>query len=440
VIDDTANSEDIATGPGADDSLHGRLSVVREALLALGGDRELLIALESVSTAVDQIAAEHAGMADELLSAYEQLGAVFEITRSLPGVQSESAVIELFVDSLSRSFAGRDVFVVREPELSPVPAAAARASHPPGLNAVVARARDGNRVLVEPLSDFSAHASAEEVMVGPVFAGDIFVCAIVLSNARSSAVRTAQGAPATAVFCTGDMQLLESLTMFCGDLIRNHRLVAELREMSVAMVRSLVNTVDQKDNYTCGHSLRVAYYATMLGRALSLTDADLQMLQWSALLHDVGKIGIRDSVLKKEGKLTTEEFAHIKEHPTRSHRVVQEVPQLAAALDGVLHHHERFDGTGYPHGLAGESIPLQARIIQIADIFDALTSDRSYRSAHTWERALDILREEAGKTVDPNLRVHFDRLIRRRIEDDPGGWEGLVAAASRFTQAFERCN
>jgi HD-GYP domain-containing protein (c-di-GMP phosphodiesterase class II) len=160
------------------------------------------------------------------------------------------------------------------------------------------------------------------------------------------------------------------------------------------------------------------------------------MLQWSALLHDVGKIGIRDDILNKQGKLTPEEFRHIQEHPVRSHRVVQQVPQLAAALDGVLYHHERFDGSGYPAGLQGEEIPLQARIIQIADVFDALTSSRSYRPAYDWRKALEILREEAGKTVDPGLQQVFDRHMRAVLESDPKAWERKVERANQFASAF----
>jgi HD-GYP domain-containing protein (c-di-GMP phosphodiesterase class II) len=163
------------------------------------------------------------------------------------------------------------------------------------------------------------------------------------------------------------------------------------------------------------------------------------MLQWSALLHDVGKIGIRDAVLKKEGKLNDEEFTHIKEHPVRSHKVVQQIPQLQAALDGVLYHHERYNGTGYPAGLKGEQIPLQARIIQIADVFDALTSNRAYRPAFDWGQALDILKKEAGKTVDPHLQPTFDRLLRGIVERDPDSWTKLVARANAFAQVTDSC-
>ena len=228
------------------------------------------------------------------------------------------------------------------------------------------------------------------------------------------------------------MLLLKSLTAFCGDLIRNQRLVRELRTVSMSTVRALVNAVDQKDEYTSGHSMRVAYYATSLAREIGLDAGEIQMLQWSALLHDVGKIGIRDEVLKKPGKLTVEEFAHIQEHPVRSFQVVRGVPQLAKALDGILYHHERYDGSGYPEGLAGETIPLQARIVQVADIFDALTSTRSYRAAHEWSKALDILREEAGQTIDAALQQVFDKMIRSRVSKAPDEWQKMFDCAERF--------
>jgi HD-GYP domain-containing protein (c-di-GMP phosphodiesterase class II) len=299
------------------------------------------------------------------------------------------------------------------------------------LAGVVRRARDQGKALVEAPPTGAAPDWVTETLVGPVFAGDrsgaesssSFVGAIVL--ARNTDVDA---------FRASDMLLLDSLTRFCGDLIRNQRLVLEVREMSLAMVRSLVNAVDQKDAYTSGHSLRVGYFATLLGKALRLKGTDLRMLQWSALLHDIGKIGIRDDVLKKPGKLTKEEFDHIKEHPERSHRVVQEVRQLSGALDGVLHHHERYDGTGYPAGLTGEDIPLQARIIQVADVFDALTSTRSYRPAFNWRDALDLLEKEAGRTIDPNLQGIFDGLIRESLEGIPDGWEKMIQSANRFTE------
>ena len=383
-------------------------------------------ALGSIKSAIDQVMTEHAGMADELLLVYEQLGVIFEITRELPTVQEESEIVTLFVASLRRSFQQRRVLVAQRSSAGAWSFDDGAFSGDRWLTDFVERGSQDTGVVVEPWPDENLQDSFVEAMVGPVWSGDTLLFSIVLLRA-SEAVE----------FRASEMLLVESLTNFCGDLIRNHRLVQELRELSVSMVRSLVNAVDQKDEYTCGHSLRVAFYATKLGRHLKMREVDLQMLQWSALLHDVGKIGIRDDVLKKEGRLTDDEFSHIKEHPVRSHRVVREVPQLSDALDGILYHHEHYDGAGYPKGLVGEEIPLQARIIQIADVFDALTSNRSYRKAYDWRAALDVMAEEAGTTIDPRLQREFDGLIRGELEGNPDAWVRIVRQANSFAQTVE---
>ncbi len=308
-----------------------RLGELRAAITALEPGFGLDKKLWNLSHAAEQMVAENAGMAEELLGVYEQLGIVFEVTSKLAGVQRQSEVLDLFADSLRQTFDGCAVGLMYRCDGGAWCPQGDTIDTGPWMYALLEKAREGGHVVVETRPSDEAPGPPVEAMVSPVFAGDLFVCAITL--VRGHGLRA---------FRASDMMLLESLAMFCGDLIRNHRLVIEIRGMSIAMVRALVNAIDQKDEYTSGHSLRVGYYATELGQRLGLAKADLQMLQWSALLHDVGKIGIRDSVLKKKGKLTAEEWAHIQEHPVRSHRVVQEVPQLADALDGVLYHHERF--------------------------------------------------------------------------------------------------
>lgn len=411
----------MASGP---EELHRRLDTLREHLASPTTVDPLEQLIEGASAAAERITVEHAGMAEELLCAYEQLGAVFDVTRRIPSVRSESEVVDLFVDSLRRTYDGRDVVAIGPQSLDRRTSdKSENDSVDNWLVALIQRARSQRSVLVERAPEGVLPPGMADVMVGPVFAGDSFACAIVLI--RPDHVE---------LFRSNDMLLLESLTMFCGDLIGNHRLVRELQDMSLGVVRSLVNAVDHKDQYTSGHSVRVGYFATLLGQAIGLGTLDLQMLRWGALLHDVGKIGIRDDVLNKSGKLTDEEFGHIKEHPVSSYTIVQEVTQLAQAFDGILHHHEHYDGSGYPDGLAGEDIPLSARIIQIADVFDALTSDRAYRRAYQWPEALEILSEEAGRTVDPQLQNVFDRIVRKQVEGDERGWERMLERANRFTQ------
>lgn len=393
-------------------------------------------AAQKMLSAFEQIVAEHHGMADELLNVYEQLGIIFEVTKRLPSVSAEHQTLELFLHSLRRSFHGRTVCIAKPsgPQAWTFQCTCLDSNVDQDVIAALNRVCGGPRARTQvqvvdldgPIT--SPAEPLRQLMIAPVCSGGQLICALVIL--RNPARHAAPP------FKASDMSLVEALATFCGDLIRSQRLVREMHEMSVAMVRALVSAVDQKDQYTCGHSLRVGYYATALGRLLGLPESDLQMLQWSALLHDVGKIGIRDDVLNKQGRLTPEEFAHIKEHPERSHRVVQQIPQLARALDGVLHHHERYDGKGYPAGLAADAIPLQARIIQIADVFDALTSSRSYRPAFPWHEALDIMAHDAGTAIDPRLQKLFDDYIRSQMRAGPDAWNQLVRRANAFTSSI----
>lgn len=206
---------------------------------------------------------------------------------------------------------------------------------------------------------------------------------------------------------------------------------AAVGKLSIAVVRALIASVDQKDAYTAGHSNRVGIYACLLGREIGIEGRALDNLGWAALLHDVGKIGIRDAVLGKQGKLDHEEMQHMRSHPRRGVEVLRALPQLQAALPGVLHHHERPDGRGYPDGLSGTEIPLMARIIQIADVFDALTTARPYRDAMPCERTLGIMRADAGGGLDAELFEVFAARVRAELKRAPRLIELVHRAAGR---------
>ncbi len=187
---------------------------------------------------------------------------------------------------------------------------------------------------------------------------------------------------------------------------------SQLQRTYYELIEALTKAVDAKDAYTAGHSTRVSLYARVIGKSLGMSRNDLVKLKVVALFHDIGKIGIPDGVLLKEGRLTEEEFAVIKTHPVTGSRILAPVSLLSDIIPGVKHHHEKYDGRGYPDGLAGEDIPLAARILAIADSFDAMTSDRSYRRKMSFEDALVEIGRYAGTQFDPELAECFINKFR----------------------------
>jgi HD-GYP domain-containing protein (c-di-GMP phosphodiesterase class II) len=190
----------------------------------------------------------------------------------------------------------------------------------------------------------------------------------------------------------------QELEHFVEDL---KRAAEENRALFLGSIQMLAGAVDEKDPYTRGHSDRVTRYSLLIGKEMKLPADFLETLQISAQLHDVGKIGIEDHILKKPGALTAEEFEVMKTHTTKGANILRPVTQLAEMLPGIELHHEALDGRGYPYGLKGEQIPLLAKVIAVADTFDALTTNRPYQHAHTPEEALKIIQNLAGKRLDP---------------------------------------
>jgi HD-GYP domain-containing protein (c-di-GMP phosphodiesterase class II) len=185
-------------------------------------------------------------------------------------------------------------------------------------------------------------------------------------------------------------------------------------------VGSLANALDARDPYTAGHSRRVSEFSCAIANALQLPDPDIERIRIGALLHDIGKIGVSDSVLQKPGRLTEEEFAHVKQHPVIGRRILEGVQGFAEYLSAVELHHENWNGTGYPHRQRDFETPIDARIIHVADAYDAMTTDRSYRRGMTHERALSILLENAGIQFDPEIVATFVLLPRGILDGKTG--------------------
>jgi HD-GYP domain-containing protein (c-di-GMP phosphodiesterase class II) len=202
----------------------------------------------------------------------------------------------------------------------------------------------------------------------------------------------------------------EELEHFVEDL---KRAAAENRELFMSSIQMLAGAVDEKDPYTRGHSDRVTKYSVLIAKEMGMAEDFLETVRVSAQLHDVGKIGIEDRILKKPGALTAEEFEVMKTHTTKGANILRPVAQLKEMIPGIELHHESLDGRGYPHALKGDEVPMLARIIAVADTFDALTTNRPYQQAHDCEDALRIIHSISGKRLDPTAVAALQDIYQR---------------------------
>jgi HD-GYP domain-containing protein (c-di-GMP phosphodiesterase class II) len=266
---------------------------------------------------------------------------------------------------------------------------------------------DNRRLALRVKSQVLAHpVTREEQVIGALFAGN--------KN---------EADPHVSSFET---QLLDAAADYMGVFIENAALYSDQHSLFLGMVEALTASIDAKDRYTCGHSERVGLMASALARAMGMKPEEAERVRVAGLLHDVGKIGVPEAVLTKPGRLTEAEFEQMKRHPAIGYRILRDMPSLEDILPGVLHHHERWDGRGYPDGLAGEKIPHIARLLGVADAFDAMSSTRSYRAAMPRQKVLSEVLRCAGEQFDPEMARAFvqldlseyDRLTSRHMDRD----------------------
>ena len=220
------------------------------------------------------------------------------------------------------------------------------------------------------------------------------------------------------IFRRSELRLLNSMAEQIAVVIANSDLYRDLERFVINMVKSLVYAIEAKDDYTRGHSERVCRYSLLMAERMGLNQERKKVLQWSSILHDSGKIGIPESILNKPWRLDDEEYQIVKNHPIKGHTILEPLEQLASSLPGMLHHHERYDGKGYPGGLKGKEIPLEARIIAVADTFDAMTSNRAYRPGKSPCEALEEMEKVAGSQLDPELVEVFKEVFRTDLKEE----------------------
>jgi putative nucleotidyltransferase with HDIG domain len=216
-------------------------------------------------------------------------------------------------------------------------------------------------------------------------------------------------------FSEADLELLAAIGNQAGVALHRVRLMGELERLLIDTIRAIAATIDAKDGYTHRHSERVAALARRIAEEMGMSPHEQETAELSALLHDVGKIAVPDSILNKPERLTPSEFEEMKKHPMHGARILANInsASVKAVLPGVQYHHEKWDGTGYPEGLAGEKIPLLGRLLGVADFFDALTSIRSYRPAMAVDDAVALIAKGAGTHFDPDVAAAVVRLHQR---------------------------
>jgi len=283
--------------------------------------------------------------------------------------------------------------------------------------------------LLEKSVEFSAydletlHANPEYLIIGqdksrPSFVSTIvghgiksFLILPIVLNEKLTAVITI-GRSHSEVYDTEDITQARQAADQMAVALSNANLIEELDHLNLGTLKALARTVDAKSSWTAGHSTRVTKMALKIGSVSGLSPKKLDDLHRAALLHDIGKVGISLTILDKPGALDDDEYNMIKKHPSMGARILEPIASYKDIIPMVLQHHERYDGKGYPDGLSGDEIDIGARILAVADVFDALISDRPYREGWAVERVVDLITEEAGRQFDPDVVEAFLEIVR----------------------------
>ncbi len=370
----------------------------------------------SADTEIERLTVEIDKVSDSLSSTYEEISLLYGLTQNLRISSSNSQLGDLALNWLLEVIPCRGLAILfqnpdaqsRHNEGSSLtselhqltagqcPADAQSLAHLIRyLNLNEKRSAFVANQRVTERNDWPFHAIRQIIAVPLVESDNIFGWLFALNHSEDKG------------FGTVEASLLSSVGTILGIHSGNIELYRKQSEFVTSVVRALTSAIDAKDPYTCGHSDRVARLAVRLAQEMGHDTQTLNLLYMAGLLHDVGKIGIDDSVLRKPGRLTDEEYERIKMHPELGCNILSGLKQLEDVLPVVLHHHEQWDGKGYPHGLAGEAIPQLARITAVADAYDAMSSDRPYRKGMPAERVNAIFREGSGTQWDPEVVAAF---------------------------------
>ena len=293
-------------------------------------------------------------------------------------------------------------------------------------------AHHGKPLIVNDVSKDERFNNGIDEITG--FSTRAIICAPLIVQSRITGVIEVLNKVDESDFSAQDLETLVSVASTAAISIENLRLNQTLLDAYKSTIKALVAAIDAKDPYTCGHSQQVTEYALLGATSLSFSEEELEDIEYAGILHDIGKIGIADSILNKPGPLTTEEWNIVRKHSVIGANMLKEIPFLEKARRLVLRHHERYDGKGYPDGLAGEAIPMGARLLAVADAFDTMTSDRPYRAALSVDHAISELNKCSSRQFCPVAVDAFVTGFRMNAKDlsfTPGIFTTGVRAAGK---------
>ena len=376
-----------------------------------------------------EVAAELEAVSERLVRTFEELSLIHDLSCNLDIQHDRRSHCRAALNQIARCVPARTIAIVLnehcEFDLCASQQTAVGTAPPLLTNRIAHPEVDVIQVGEELSSDLIVKIVTELGLNGSKVQNHPLRCAPSIDRVASVAMQQganyysrliAIGPNSVSEFGTIEVQLMESIAMILKGHLDIHRQFEQMRQMFEGTVRSLVSAIDAKDQYTCGHSSRVSELAESLAQDMGMSPSEVETVRMAGLLHDIGKIGVSDAVLRKPGRLNDAEFDEIKKHPELGYRILSGVRQFAGILPGVRFHHESWDGSGYPQGLAGEQIPLIARVLAVADAFDAMTSTRPYRNGMPIEQVEGIFREGSGKQWDAkvveNLLANRGRMIR----------------------------
>jgi HD-GYP domain-containing protein (c-di-GMP phosphodiesterase class II) len=356
---------------------------------------------------------ELANVTEQLTSVYEEISLLYKISSGMRFSQKSQS----FLETVCREVQGIGNY--RAVIVSLVKGEEGQIARTDGRPVVVGTCPIGSTELLHSLREPIKEAlSAGETQVHNDIAADCdwahlractrrFVCVPLERDHRPLGVMIAVDKHDGSEFNSVDLKLLNNVGNQCSIFLENATLYQDMQDLFMGVLHALTQSIDAKDAYTRGHSQRVAELSRALAQKIGLSDEECERIYLSGLLHDVGKIGVPEAVLTKPGRLTDAEFDAIKKHPAIGAQILGNIKQLQDIIPGVLYHHERWDVRGYPHGIAGDKIPLIGRIICVADSFDAMSSTRTYRPALPLETVLQEIKRCAGAQFDPALASVF---------------------------------